>query len=185
LENVAAAWSWIDSALAGQDNGFVPRGFESVVLVYRVALRGSFLASLINGARTSTSFTVPDGRYHYNELIRTVRQLTGHEQAFWFYVMYPDNSFSVVSWVQECSDEALDEPLSRFEMQPAPEGGVSYLGLLGGNSRWLLLHKYDPDEEFGITFHGSAKMCEELSRVLAVRTQPNPELQSDGASPRR
>jgi hypothetical protein len=98
--------------------------------------------------------------------------VTGRERAFWFYVTCPDNSASIVSWVQECRyDWALDEPLSRFEVEPAREGGVSYLGLLGASVRWLLLHQHDPDEEFSISFHAPAEMCEELSRGLAVRTR--------------
>jgi hypothetical protein len=172
LADVAAARSWIDSALAGQAAGFEPHGFESVFVVYRVGLRGSFLASLINGARELTTFAVPDGRYRYGELMREVGRLTGRERAFWFYITYPDNSSSIVSWVQECRyGWALDEPLSRFETEPAREGGVSYLGLLGASARWLLLHQHRPDEEFVISFHGPTRMCEALSHGLAVQTR--------------
>jgi hypothetical protein len=34
----------------------------------------------------------------------------------------------------------------------------------------VLLHQHPPDEEFSISFHGSAGMCEALFRGLAVRT---------------
>jgi hypothetical protein len=106
-------------------------------------------------------------RRRTNELVRQVAQVTGRERAFWFYVTDPDNCLSVVNWVRTCNYEcALDSQLSNFETEPAIQGGVSRLGLLGSSGQWLLLHEYHPDEEFSISFHGPLTTCDELEHVL-------------------
>ena len=167
FDSEATARDWIGSRLIGPDSHFAPNGFEASVTVYRIQMRGSFLASLINGVQEMTSFSAPSGRYRYNELVRQVAQVTGREPAFWFYVTDPDNCLSVVNWVHACNYEcALDSPLSSFETELAVQGGVSRLGLVGGSGQWLLLHEYHSDEEFSISFYGLLTICNELRRLL-------------------
>ena len=84
MDTVEEARSWIESSLIGSDSYFAPCGFESAVLVYQVKLRGPLLASLINGVEEVVSFTAPQGRYRYNELVREVARVTGSERAYWF-----------------------------------------------------------------------------------------------------
>lgn len=167
FDSEGTALDWITSRLIGPDSYFAPNGFDATLIVYRIRMRGSFLASLINGVQEMVSFSAPDGRYRYNELVRQVGQVTRGERAFWFYVTDPDNCLSHVSWVRACNYEwALDSPLSSFETEPAVQGGISRLGLVGGSGQWLLLHKYHPDEEFSISFHGPLALCDALRRLL-------------------
>ena len=112
MDSIASAEEWIDSRLIGPDSYFSASGFEAMIVVYRVHLRGSFLASLINGTQAVANFCAPEGRYRYNELVRQIAELTERESAFWFYSTDPDNCSCVINWVRECDyDNALDEAL--------------------------------------------------------------------------
>ncbi len=178
MDTVEAARAWIQSSLLGRDAGLSTSRFESRVILCQIRLRGSFLASLINRAEESASYSAPEGRFRYQELIRQVARVTGGEKAWWFYVTDPDNALSVLEWVRECHyDCALDASLSHFETNPAAEGGVCRLGLLGSSGRWLLFHECEPDELFTLSFHGPGDLCADLHRTLKCT--------GEGPSPRR
>ena len=81
----------------------------------------------------------------------------------------PDNALSVLSWVRACYYECASEyNLNSFETSPAPEGGVSWLGLLDADKKWMLLHTLNPCNEFRIDFHGTPSICDTLSEMLEL-----------------
>ncbi|MBS1992818.1 MAG: hypothetical protein JSS86_08620 [Cyanobacteria bacterium SZAS LIN-2] len=161
--------------LLTEDGRFAPLCFDAVATLYRARMRGSFIASLINGVEEEISFWAPPGKNRYSELLRRLGQLTGHESASWFYVIDGDESAltgqrSDLLWVRRArfEDKAdySEVPLASFETEPAPTGGAAYLGLMGESCRWLLLHSHYQELEFEVSIHGQTKLCDDLCRLV-------------------
>ena len=105
-------------------------------------------------------------------MITTINALANNELAFAFYGRNPDNALSVLSWVRECTPEQACHTLVSFEIAPAEEGGVSWLGMTGKSMEWLLLHELDPGELFTITAYGAPQFCLELASSLGIEHLP-------------
>jgi hypothetical protein len=122
---------------------------------------------LIDGSGKAASFSDGTGRSQYQQLISAVRSATNDQQAYWFYGYDPDNALSILSWVRENNYEyATEWNLNSFETSPAPEGGVSWLGLVASDKQWMLLLEHNPCNEFRITFHGAADLCAMVTQLL-------------------
>ncbi len=159
--------SWIYKELVGEDECINTSAFSETLPLYITSLANNFVATIINGHGTPATFKVNPGEYQYNHIIKQVAFITDKEPAVWFYYTVIDNAVGTLNDVWDCNYEfCLDFPLEKFEREPAEEGGVSFLGLLGKNRAWLLLHTYEPGESFEISFHSSASIVKRLESVL-------------------
>jgi hypothetical protein len=124
---------------------------------------------MIDGTAKAASFADGTGRSQYQQLIFAVRSATNKQPAYWFYGFDPDNALSVLSWVRENNyDYATERNLGSFETSPAPEGGVSWLGLVAIDKQWLLLLEHNPCNEFAIKFYGPSELCSKVMKILNV-----------------
>src|SRR6056297_376722 len=159
--------TWIQSTQFDADGYFVPTGFGRTVTLYQTPVEWSFVLALIDGSGKAASFSDGTGRSQYQQLIAAVRSVTNDQQAYWFYGYDPDNALSVLSWVRENNYEyATEWNLNSFETSPAPEGGVSWLGLVASDKQWMLLLEHNPCNDFKITFHGTADLCALVTQLL-------------------
>ncbi len=125
------------------------------------------MLALIDETARAASFSDGTGRSQYQQLISAIRSATHDQQAYWFYGYDPDNALSVLSWVRENNYEYASEwNLNSFETSPAPEGGISWLGLVASDKKWMLLMEHNPCNEFKITFHGTLKLCTTITQLL-------------------
>ena len=87
--------------------------------------------------------------------------------------MDSDKSPSNISFTRkarlEKGAEAFEAPLASFEKEAPQAAGSTHLGLVGASSQWMLLYSYYLEEEFEITIHGQAKLCQDLCRLLRVK----------------
>jgi hypothetical protein len=186
-----AVESFITRTMLSEQGRFAPSSFEFAATIYRARLRGSFAESLINGVEEETTFWAASGRNRQNEILRWLRQLTGHESAFWFYLLDNDKASTKKDIGKKAIDkkatgtnisfqftrkarldkgaEALEAPLKAFETDAPGPGGSSHLGLIGASTQWMLLYSYYLEEELEITIHGGAKLCQDLCRLLRVK----------------
>jgi hypothetical protein len=170
LNSTDAAKDLIETAFLADDGSFAPRDFESTATIYRARLRSSFVDALINGAEEEVGFSARPGRSRYSEALKWLGQLTGHEQAFWFYICDSAQGRSNLRWVRSAHNEPAGDfsnaPLAQFEIEPAAMGGGAYLGLVGVSGKWLLLHTHYPEQEFEISIYGPTKLCNDLCRLV-------------------
>ncbi len=161
--------TWILTKQFSADGYFTPNGFERTVTLYETPIDLSFVLSMIDGTAKAASFDDGTGRSQYKQLISAVRSATNNQQAYWFYGTDPDNALSVLSWVRENNYEyATEWNLGNFETSPAPEGGVSWLGLVAIDKQWLLLLEHNPCNEFTIKLHGPSNLCSAVMQTLNV-----------------
>lgn len=161
--------SWIRTKQFSVDGYFTPTDFERTVTLYKTPIDLSFALSIINGTAKAASFADGTGRSQYQQLISAIRSATKKQQAYWFYGFDPDNALSVLSWVHENNyDYATEWNLGNFETSPAPEGGVSWLGLVAIDKQWLLLLEHNPCNEFTIKLHGPSELCSTVMQTLNV-----------------
>ena len=147
--------SWIFEKLVDKDEFLDASVFDSKMLIHFTPLSNNFVATIINGSGTAATYKLNSGENQYNKIVRQVALATKAETAHWFYYTVIDNAVGQLNDVWECNYEySLDYPLEKFEREPADQGGVSYLGLIGTNKTWLLLITYEPGESLKITFHG-------------------------------
>jgi len=159
--------SWIYEKLVDQNEFLDTSLFEKKLAVYFTRLTNNFVATIINGYGHAAGYKVTTGEFQYNHIIRQVAAVTNAESSVWFYYTVIDNAVGQLDEIWECNyDYSLDYPLEKFEREPAKEGGISYLGLLGKNKSWLLLHKYEPGESLDITFYGSETLVNDLQNKL-------------------
>jgi len=159
--------TWIQSTQFDADGCFRPTGFDRTVTLYETPVEWSFVLALIDGSGKAASFSDGSGRSQYQQLISAVRSATNDQQAYWFYGYDPDNALSILSWVRENNYEyATEWNLNSFETSPAPEGGVSWLGLVASDKQWMLLLEHNPCNDFKITFHGTDDLCALVTQLL-------------------
>jgi len=165
---------FINEQLISPDGNFAPAIFEFSATVYRARLKGSFLSTLLNGVDEEISFSAQPGKNRYHEMLRWLRQLSGYEDCFWFYILDNSEGKSTLSWVKKArfasksgdGDNDGDLFLSHFQSQPAYQGGGAYLGLIGESGKWLLLHTHYPEQEFEIAIYGPTKLCNDLCKLV-------------------
>ena len=160
---------WIESTQFSTDGIFTPSGFDHHLPIYETPHELSFVLAVIDGTSQPLPFSAKPHGSRYDRLIDAVIASTHKSGAFWFYGYDPDNALSVLSWVRACYYECASEyNLNSFETSPAPEGGVSWLGLLDADKKWMLLHTLNPCNEFRIDFHGTPSICDTLSEMLEL-----------------
>lgn len=158
--------AWLRSTQFTKDCYFEPTGFEREVILYETPLNWSFVLTIIEGTAKSASFSAEAGCSKYRKLINVIQSATGNQEAFWFYGTDPDNTLSILSWIRVCNyNNAPEYELNNFERFPADQGGVSWLGLVGADRKWLLLHEHDPSS-FSIKFFGANDLCEKIATML-------------------
>ena len=160
--------NWIFKSLVNDDEFLSTDIFEKSEILYSTSLSNNFVATIINGSGQSASYKVaPPGQSQYNFIIRQVAEATESEPAFWFYYTVIDNAIGNINGIWENNySYCLDSQLEKFELEPAKEGGVSYLGLVGESRKWLLLHMFEPSESFNIKFCSSQTNVGNLLRRL-------------------
>jgi len=187
VQNTEAARDFIEEQLLSRDGNFAPAIYEFSATIYRVRLKGSFLSTLLNGAEEEVSFRARPGKNRYHEALRWLRQLSGYEDCFWFYILDDAQGKSTLAWVKKARFEASDDSgdgdvfLSYFQSQPAVPGGAAYLGLMGEQGKWLLLHTHYQDQEFEMAIHGRTKMCNDLCKLLHLRDMTQDAVHSHDA----
>ena len=159
--------TWLRSTQFSDDRYFSPSGFEDSVQLYHTPLDLSFVQTVIDGTSRHAPFSNKNDGSRYQALVDAIRTVTEDEPAYWFYVTDPDNAVSLLSWIRVCNYEyAVEYHLSCFETSPAPEGGLAQLGLVGEDTRWMLLHQHNPCNDFRIEFHGSTALCSAVAELL-------------------
>ncbi|WP_028487592.1 hypothetical protein [Thiothrix lacustris] len=160
---------WILTKQFSADGYFSPRGFAREVTLYQTQLDHSFFLSMFNGIAKASSFADGTDRSQYRQLISAIQSVTNKQQAYWFYGIDPDNALSLLSWVRENNyDYNTEWLLNSFESSPAPQGGVSWLGLVATDKQWLLLFEHNPGNVFRITLHGSHDLCSAVMQILNI-----------------
>lgn len=158
---------WLLTTQFSNDGYFSPNGFEQSATLYDTPLGLSFVLAMIDGSADPAPFVPDDGGSRYGKLIETIRRATNNSPAYWFFGNDPDNAFSELLWIRRCDYQLASEyNLNQFETSPAPEGGVSWLGLVSGDKDWLLLHHHNPCNRFRIEVHGPAEWCSNISTQL-------------------
>lgn len=159
---------WIIDELVDRYQFLDPSIFECSIDLYSTTLCSNFLSTIINGTGTSASYkTDYPGEFQYCYLLRKVTEATEHEPADWFYYTVTDNAVGNINrmWKHD-SRNCLEYPLQYFETEPAIQGGVSYLVLVGSQKTWMLLHEYNPCESFVIKYHGSKAETNKLKSLI-------------------
>jgi hypothetical protein len=164
--------TWIESTQFSCRGIFTPTGFEHRLRIYETPHELSFVLAVIDGTTQPMPFSEKNHGSRYDRLIDAVMTATNQCDAFWFFGYDPDNVLSVLSWVRACNYELASEyNLNSFETSPAPEGGVSWLGLLDANKEWMLLHTLNPCNEFSIDFFGTTDLCDSIAASLDLRNE--------------
>ena len=165
--------AFVNDRLIDSDRFISPKAvYPCSAVVYHTRLVNSFVQTVIDGTSRAASFPAKTVGYPYQQLLTSIKALSGNELSFVFYGRDPDNALSVMSWVRPCTYEHACHSLDTFETAPAEEGGVSWLGFIGESTTWLLLHVLEPSESFNITAYGTAKFCRELTTSLGIDHVP-------------
>jgi len=190
VQNIDDARDFIENQLLPDGGNFALAIYEFSATVYRARLKGSFISTLLNGVEEEVSFQARPGKNRYHEMLRWIRQLTGYEDCYWFYILDDAEGKSTLAWVKKArfagkngdgdSDDG-DLFLNYFQTQPATPGGAAYLGLMGESGKWLLLHTHYPEQEFEVAIHGRTKMCNDLCKLLHLRDMTQDAIHADDA----
>jgi len=157
---------WLHENLIIETDEINSNFYESVNEVYRTGLSDSFLATIINGVFTPARFLSNPGEHKYNALIRQLKSLVSIDESTWFYYTLIDNTVGNLNFVKEFNYLSPAYALEYFQLEPAAQGGTSWLGLIANDCSWLLLHEFEPDEHFAISFCSGAKLTSQLVSKL-------------------
>lgn len=158
--------TWIEHDLWA-DGYFTPTLAGDQQELFRSGISFPLITSLINGCHGKPTWDLQPSESPTNALFQSVRPLVKNRGASWFYITDPDNAFSILHWVKAIAPDEFNEyPLQEFELNPADQGGVSYLGLAFHDQQGILVFELN-SEFFSLSFYGSTDCWTELQSRLS------------------
>ena len=150
-----------------KDSYFTPGNFEDSFEMYRCGISSSLLGTIIDGYSAEPVWNRDAPLSHTNTLFKHLKTFSDRVGGSSFiYIADPDNVFSIIEWEKVLQhDWSWEQQLEEFELNPAIEGGVSYLVCAFKDQQSVVVFEKD-SEEFMIHFYGTKEAkCQFLEIV--------------------
>jgi hypothetical protein len=156
---------WVKENL-WDDLHFTPDKIWNKTNFYKCDYSMPFVCYLITGHENFASWEKNEGKNLAISFFENIKKVVRKYKASSFYITDPDNALSVFEWEIKIKPEYFNvNILEEFQLNPAKEGGVSYLGLFFHNYKGITLFELDP-ESLEINFYGENDLLNEIKEVL-------------------
>jgi hypothetical protein len=124
--------------------------------VYQTAIGWPFLATLIDGFGVPASWTQEFGYSRSQTFFKRLREISPTWKAF--YIKHQDDAWLELDWERELNSiQIASSLLNEFTVNPALEGGSSFLGLYLDYFSDCILLTLSPAQYFRISVYGSLR----------------------------
>jgi len=126
--------------------------------LYQTVIGWPLITTAINGFGSPASWPQDFGKTRSETFFRALRDISESWTAF--YIKHQDDAYAEVSWTRTLDQEGLDSGLlNEFEINPADEGGLSFLGLFSERLDDMVVFTYAPGEFLRISLFGRMKVA--------------------------
>jgi hypothetical protein len=154
---------WIGKYLFPEDFTIIDY-FKSSYSLYSTTITRSPIAMLIHASHTLPKFNVSEQQLN-QILLESWQELNIIPGAYWFQVNCPDNVLQKVVAVGIYSYRNPLFPLyTRLYYNPAEEGGVTIVGILGKNKDWMFT--IELESHLNLAVYGSEVFCEKVKQKV-------------------
>ena len=162
---------WIENEL-WKDRYFSPDLLPERLELFRCGLSWPLIATIIDGYANEPNWTRDIPLSNTNTLFQRLKDYSAIVGGSSFvYITDPDNALSIIQWERVVDDlNYWQAQLEELQVNPAVEGGTSYLVLAFNDRESVVVFELDP-EEFCISFYGTKVAKDKFTDKIKL---PNP-----------